>query len=69
MSYYGCIPITQFSFVGCLNYNDTRCGGGGGGNQKRIWCLRTGKRKRILLSKQGTGKIKFKLNMRRITLE
>jgi hypothetical protein len=29
MLYYGCIP--KFSFLGCLNCNDTRGGGGGGG--------------------------------------
>ena len=29
MLYYGCIP--KFSFSGCLNCNDTKwCGGGGG---------------------------------------
>jgi hypothetical protein len=27
MLYYGCIP--KFSFLGCLNCNDTRGGGGG----------------------------------------
>ena len=29
MLYYGC--ITKFSFLSCLNCNDTRGGGGGGG--------------------------------------